>query len=40
VQSGQTATVFRGILPDGVPEFLSSSVHGYVADIFDAVCKR
>jgi len=34
------ATVFRGILPDGVPEFFISSVYGHVADIFDIVCKR
>ena len=29
-----SGTVLRGILPDGVPEFLSPSVHGHVADIF------
>jgi hypothetical protein len=35
-----SATLFRGILPDGVPEFFISPVHGHVADIFDVVRKR
>jgi hypothetical protein len=32
-----SATVFRGILPGGIPEYSSSSVLGHVADIFDCV---
>jgi hypothetical protein len=34
---GLAATVFRGILPGGIPVYLSSSVLGHVADIFDCV---